>query len=204
MNRSLIDWTPDFYDKLSKYYDRLFNFVFPIGRLGQARVLKTMGGGSVLDVACGTGTLLAQAHAGGMQCFGNDISPGMLDQARMKIPEAHLELASFYELPFSDEQFDYVVETNAVSGVDTNFEKVVDEMLRVCKVGGEVRIGDYAKTAQQSAWARWMEQVGVLIGDYPHDYAAYFENLGYQPKVEILGWSGMYQYIRVRKVPDGI
>lgn len=200
MGRPLIDWTPEFYDKLSKYYDQLFKLTFSIGIKGQARVLEGIKPGSLLDVACGTGTLLGSAYAAGMKCFGNDTSPGMMEQARMKVPEAHLELGSFYELPFTDEQFDYVVETNAVSGVDIDFEKVVDEMLRVCKDGGEVRIGDYAKAAQQSTWGRWMERIGMLIGDYPHDYAAYFTRLGYQPDVEILGWSGMYQYIRVLKV----
>lgn len=202
MGRPLIDWTPDFYDKLSKHYDRLFKLTFSIGIKGQARVLEGMNPGSLLDVACGTGTLLAQAYTAGMGCFGNDTSPGMLERARLKVPEAHLYLASFYELPFADEQFDYVIETNALSGVDTDFEKVVDEMLRVCKVGGEVRIGDYAKAARQSTWVRWIERVGVLIGDFPHDYAAYFESLSYQPEVEILGWSGMYQFIRVRKAPN--
>ena len=202
MGRSPIDWTPGIYNRLSKYYDRLFKLTFPIGEKGQARVLEGMESGSLLDVACGTGTLLAYAHSVGMQCFGNDTSPGMLGQARMKVPGAYLEQASFYNLPFGDGQFDYVIETNAVSGVDITFEAVLDEMLRVCKVGGEVRIGDYAKSPQVSFWTRFLERIGVLIGDYPHDFGAYLESLGYQPEVEILGWSGMYQYVRVVKVPS--
>jgi len=102
-------------------------------------------------------------------------------------------------LPYADEQFDYVVETNAVSGVDIHFEKVVDEMLRVCKTGGEVRFGDYAKGSRESVWLSLVERIGSLIGDQAHDYTGYLKSLGYQPEVQILGMFGMYQVIKVKK-----
>jgi ubiquinone/menaquinone biosynthesis C-methylase UbiE len=199
MVKPLIDWSPDVYTKLAKHYDLFLKLTFPIGSKGQAGVLQDMNPGLLLDVACGTGTVLAQAYALGMQCFGNDNSSGMLEQARLKVPGAHLEQGSFYELPYADGQFDYVVETNAVSGVGIHFEKVIDEMLRVCKMGGEVRIGDYAKGPRESAWIRLVERIGLLIGDHAHDYVTYFESLGHHPQVRILGWYGMYQVISVCK-----
>jgi ubiquinone/menaquinone biosynthesis C-methylase UbiE len=92
-----------------------------------------------------------------------------------------------------------VVETNAVSGVDIHFEKVVDEMLRVCQTGGEVRIGDFARAARPSTWMRLVERIGLLIGDHAHDYVTYLESLGLQPEIRILGMFGMYQVIKVKK-----
>jgi hypothetical protein len=72
-------------------------------------------------------------------------------------------------------------------------------MLRVCKPGGQILIGDYCKAPQETTWTRFMEWIGMLIGDYPHDFQSLFRELGCQPKIELLGWSGMYQFIRVRK-----
>jgi ubiquinone/menaquinone biosynthesis C-methylase UbiE len=66
----------------------------------------------------------------------------MLAQAQEKVPSAEFLRANFYELPFPDATFDYVVETNAVSGVDIDVESVLKEMVRVCKENGQILIGD--------------------------------------------------------------
>jgi hypothetical protein len=72
-------------------------------------------------------------------------------------------------------------------------------MVRVSKPGGCVLIGDYCKAPVENTWTRFMEWAGICIGDYPHDFAAIFRGLGFEPYIEILGWSGMYQFIRVVK-----
>jgi ubiquinone/menaquinone biosynthesis C-methylase UbiE len=78
-------------------------------------------------------------------------------------------------------------------------EKVIAEMIRVCKPGGRILIGDYCKAPHENAWKRFMASIGKFIGDYPHDFAAIFRNLGLEPHVELLGWGGMYQFISVVK-----
>jgi hypothetical protein len=57
-NKPLINWTPDLYDRLSKYYDHLAKWLFPIGDHGRQKVVTGLESGSILDIACGTGTLL--------------------------------------------------------------------------------------------------------------------------------------------------
>lgn len=199
MPSPLIRWTPDLYNKISKYYDLFANVLFPIGKSGHRKVVEGLDTGSMLDVACGTGTLLAMASERGLKCYGIDTSAGMLIRAKRKVPDAMFSLASFYELPFQDASFDYVVETNAVSGVEIDVERVLLEMLRVCRVGGEIRIGDYA-TPSRTTWPyKIMEKMLFFFGDYAYDYKEFFTNLGYSPDVGILGWGGMYQYIKVRK-----
>jgi ubiquinone/menaquinone biosynthesis C-methylase UbiE len=143
--------------------------------------------------------LLFKATQLGLECYGLDNSEGMLVEAKGKCPEAEFRLASFYEIPFSDGTFDYVVETNAVSGVDIEVEKVLLEMVRVCKVGGEIRIGDYARPARLTWMNKVAEKMLILFGDYANDYKDFFTKLGYLPQVEILGWGGMYQFIKVIK-----
>ena len=102
-------------------------------------------------------------------------------------------------MPFAREAFDYVVETNAVSGADIEADEVLAEMLRVCSSRGEIRIGDYGKSSQKGLWYSLLEGLGILIGDYPHDYPALFRELGYAAEVEDLAWGGLYKYIQVKK-----
>jgi len=197
--KPIINWTPSLYDRLSKYYDRLGKWLFPIGDRGREKVVSGLVSGLILDVACGTGTLLDKAYRSGLQCIGIDTSRGMLLETKKKVPAAEVVQASFYALPFVEKQFDYVVETNAVSGADINADTVLGEMLRVCADGGEVRIGDYGKSGRQGWWIQLLETIGILVGDYPHDYKALIGAMGYEAKVENLGWGGMYQYIRVAR-----
>lgn len=195
--KPIINWTPTLYDRLSKYYDRFAEWFFPIGDIGRERVISGLEAGSILDVACGTGTLLEKAHEKGMLCVGIDTSRGMLLEAKKKVPAAELVQASFYALPFEKKQFQYVVETNAVSGADIEAEIVLSEMLRVCASGGEIRIGDYGKSERKGIWKQILERIGILIGDYPHDYKKLFRDMGFEAEIEDLGWKGMYQFIRV-------
>jgi ubiquinone/menaquinone biosynthesis C-methylase UbiE len=123
----------------------------------------------------------------------------MITRARKKVPEAKFRLASFYEVPYPDRSFDYVVETNAVSGVEIEVEIVLNEMVRVCKIGGEIRIADYAKSPQPTWLSRIIERLLIFVGDFAYDYVSAFEELGFQPEVETIGWNGMYQYVRIRR-----
>lgn len=192
-------WRPRLYDLLAGRYDRLFKLFFPMGEEGYRRVLDGLDSGSIMDAACGTGTLLAMAQSKGMRCYGIDISLGMLDRARTKVPQGEFSLASFYDIPYAEQSFDYVVETNAVSGVRIDAHQVVSEMVRVCRDGGEVRIADWGKPARETWKNRLLVELGILIGDFPHDYARIFRELGYEPAVEVLGLDGIYQSLSVRR-----
>ncbi|MBC8506907.1 MAG: methyltransferase domain-containing protein [Anaerolineales bacterium] len=199
MAKPLINWSPKFYDRISKKYDLLSRVFFSMGEKGKERVVINLRIGSILDIACGSGGLLKDAVGVGARAFGSDTSWGMLTETRFKAPSANLVQASFYELPFKGDTFDTVVETNAVSGVEIESDIVLSEMVRLCKPGGEIRIGDYAKAPKDNLWQRFMEWIGVLFGDYPHDYVTYFRARGLQTEVEYLGFDGMYQYVRAEK-----
>jgi ubiquinone/menaquinone biosynthesis C-methylase UbiE len=196
---TLIRWTPSLYNRISKFYDLVATLLFPIGKRGHLRILDGISKGCILDVACGTGSLLKLASLRGLSCYGLDTSAGMLSIAKRKVPEAMLRMGSFYEMPFPDKSFDYVVETNAVSGVEIDVGQVIGEMIRVCKCGGEIRIADYTKSPRPTILNRMLERVLVFVGDFAYDYVKIFRDLGYQAEVEKLGWNGMYQFIRIQK-----
>ncbi|WP_199780074.1 class I SAM-dependent methyltransferase [Nocardia cyriacigeorgica] len=49
-------------------------------------------GRTMLDIGCGTGTLLAAGRAAGAAVTGIDVSPGMVEAARARVPEAAVVL----------------------------------------------------------------------------------------------------------------
>jgi ubiquinone/menaquinone biosynthesis C-methylase UbiE len=179
-------WTTRTYDRLAKYYDFFMRVAFRVGEKGRERIVGRLGVGSILDVACGTGTLLTMAHEKGLECYGIDLSQGMLDQARAKVPDAELRKASFYEIPYPDERFDYVAATNALSGTYIDVRPVLLEMIRVCKRGGGIYIAEWPKAERETLLERLVVRLASLNDDAPKDYQGIFRELGYEPEVEVL------------------
>ena len=65
---------------------------------------------SILDVPCGRGRLLAACagRAPGARLFGVDVSREMAAEAARRAPDARIQIASVYELPYRDRAFDTV------------------------------------------------------------------------------------------------
>jgi ubiquinone/menaquinone biosynthesis C-methylase UbiE len=108
--------TPDF-GRLAETYDdlrppdrELIGAVVERGELAAAR--------RVLDVGCGTGTLVAELASLGVRAFGVDTSAEMLEAARRKAPRAGVKLAEAERLPFKDASFDRVTFVLSVHLVD--------------------------------------------------------------------------------------
>ena len=179
-------WTTNTYNRLSRYYDTFMKIFFPLGQAGREKIVEKLDSGTVLDVACGTGTLLAMAEKKGLKCTGIDLSEGMLAQARKKVPRAEFRQASYYELPYSEESFDYVVATNALSGEHIDARKVLGEMLRVCKKGGRVYIAEWPKAEKETFAERLLVWFAGLNDDAPKDYLKIFREMGCEPEIEIL------------------
>ena len=190
-------WTTKTYDRLAKYYDSLTRILFPVGEKGRKRVVERLGAGSVLDVACGTGTLLALAHERGLRCYGIDLSRGMLHQAKLKAPDAELTAASYYEMPYQDGHFDHVVATNSLSSDSIDAGRVLSEMIRVCKSGGKVYVAEWPEAEKETLAERLMVKLASLNDDVPQDYLGIFRGLGYEPEVEVV--SKRYHVLGITK-----
>lgn len=65
-------------------------------------------GGSVLDVACGTGDWLEELQRRGARISGVDISTRAVELARLRLPGADIRRSVAESLPFDDGQFDLV------------------------------------------------------------------------------------------------
>jgi SAM-dependent methyltransferase len=70
-------------------------------------------GTHLLDVGCGSGLALSLAVARGAVVAGIDVSPGLLDRAARRVPDAELRLGDLAELPYADASFDVVLGVNS-------------------------------------------------------------------------------------------
>jgi SAM-dependent methyltransferase len=67
-----------------------------------AEQVRTAGGGPVADVGCGPGHVTAYLHGLGVDAFGIDLSPGMVDVARRDHPGLRFQVGSMTELDLAD------------------------------------------------------------------------------------------------------
>jgi SAM-dependent methyltransferase len=71
-------------------------------------LLNMEAGRSLLDVACGPGTLLARAKSRGLEVAGVDVSTVAVEAARRRLPGVDIRVGRGEDLPYGDETFDYV------------------------------------------------------------------------------------------------
>lgn len=96
-------------------------------------------GGKVLDVGCGTGEHLHRAVDAGLQAFGIEPAPSMLDVARRNVPKAEIKQGVATELPYAAGTFDLVIMVEVLRYLDrADTEKALREARRVLKPGGQL------------------------------------------------------------------
>jgi ubiquinone/menaquinone biosynthesis C-methylase UbiE len=89
-----------------------------------------------LDVACGTGHLVAAASARGASSEGIDFSQAMVAAARANYPAGRFQVADALSLPHDRDSFDAVTCSFGLSHME-NPQRSVAEAFRVLKPGGQ-------------------------------------------------------------------
>jgi phosphatidylethanolamine/phosphatidyl-N-methylethanolamine N-methyltransferase len=131
------------YARWALLYDYTFGAVTQIGRRHAVQLINQRGG-AALEVGVGTGLALP-FYKGDMTVTGIDASQEMLAKAQTKVQERGLShvrsLRSMdaRQLDFPDSSFDSVAAMHLLSVVPEP-ERVVAEMARVCRPGGQVVI----------------------------------------------------------------
>lgn len=110
--------------------------------------LNVPAGASLLDVACGSGQLALIAARRGAKVTGVDIATNAILAARGRAQSAGID-ARFDEgdaedLPYADASFD-VVATLYGAMFAPRPERVAAELLRVCRPGGTIAMGNWTK-----------------------------------------------------------
>ena len=101
----------------------------------------------VLDVAAGSGNAAIPAALAGARVIASDLTPELFDAGRRRAAEAGVEIewitADAEDLPFEDARFDYVLSSLGVQFAPRH-EVVARELVRVCRPGGTIALGNWA------------------------------------------------------------
>ena len=104
-------------------------------------------GSAVLDVAAGTGNASIPAARAGAHVVATDLTPELFTTGRERARRVGVELewiaADAEDLPFEDERFDYVLSSLGVQFAPRH-EVVASELVRVCRAGGTIALGNWA------------------------------------------------------------
>ncbi|MBV7407440.1 class I SAM-dependent methyltransferase [Maritimibacter sp. DP1N21-5] len=136
------------YARWAPVYDRTFGAVTNTGRRRAVAHISTRSG-TVLEVGVGTGLSLAH-YKPDLSVTGIDFSEEMLGKARQKVEDQNLtHVKSLRQmdartLDFPDASFDTVAAMHVLSVVPEP-ERVMSEIARVLKPGGEVVITNHFK-----------------------------------------------------------
>ncbi len=132
------------YSRVAREYDTRWSFYVEATTRETLRRLSIDGETKILDVACGTGTLLRTLSSGyAVTPTGVDASREMLDIARTKVGSAaRLVRAWATNLPFRSNRFDLVLCVNAFHYI-RDPQRALQEFARVLKPNGCVAITDW-------------------------------------------------------------
>lgn len=133
------------YARLAPEYDRRWSFYIEATHQATLSRLELHSGDRVLDLGCGTGTLIQHllALAPEAKIFGLDPSEEMLNIAQQKLPASvQLNIGSAESLPFPNNYFDVLVSTSALHYF-RNPDRAIQEMQRVLKSGGRLILTDW-------------------------------------------------------------
>ncbi|HSX98504.1 MAG TPA: class I SAM-dependent methyltransferase [Streptomyces sp.] len=136
------------YDAVASTYARLFGDSLrdsPLDRaiLGAfAEVARTCGGGRVADLGCGPGHVTAHLVELGLEAFGVDASPAMVELARQAHPGLRFDVGSMAALDIADGVLGGVLSRWSIIHTPPHeLPGLVTEFHRVLAPGGHLLIG---------------------------------------------------------------
>lgn len=172
------------YRRWAPVYDHTFGKIASEGRKHAVEILNR-GSGRVLEVGVGTGLSLP-TYKRDLEIVGIDLSPEMLEKARERVVDLGLKNVTGLhemdagELEFPDGGFDTVVAMYVMTVVPEP-EKVMKELARVCKPGGQVLLVNHF--SQEEGMRGWVERRMAPFGDK-------------------LGWRPLFDVDRVMVAPE--
>jgi methionine biosynthesis protein metW len=148
-----------------------------------ARLIRP--GDTVLECACGTGTITAAIAPACARVVATDYSEGMLKQAGKKLtryPNVVVEQADITHLRYADDSFDAVVAANVIHLLPEPGD-ALKELKRVTRPGGTIIVPTYVipKKRAHTIFLKLISRCGVHFQEHfdPASYRAFFERMGY-------------------------
>ncbi|WP_117208167.1 class I SAM-dependent methyltransferase [Allorhizocola rhizosphaerae] len=153
------DWLADTrisYDTVAVSYadqlrDALAGLPYLRGALALfADLVRAAGGGPVADVGCGPGHITAHLHGLGVEAFGVDLSPAMIDVARADHPHLRFEVGSMTDLDLPDASVAGLLAFWSLIHIpDDAIPTVLGHFRRALKPGGPLLVGFHVGDGSQ-------------------------------------------------------
>ncbi len=164
--------------------------------------------GSMLDVGCGTGSLLIEAGRRGVRGVGIDMNSSMLFIARNMTDKRNLgrrikfQVGNATDLALPEDEFDLAISTLMISELQPDeVQQFIMNVTRTVKPGGVVAIG--GEGIPRGVFATrfigllrrvsyWIVSRLTTLGPHPyHKVAAAMKAAGLTPKYKVLFMSGL-------------
>lgn len=168
-----IDSVKKAYRRYAPLYDTYFGAVLHQGRKRVVELMNCRPGELVLEVGVGTGLSL-RLYAPSVRIIGIDVSPEMLERARLLRQRAKLDNVLALEemdaeqMSFPDDTFDKVT-AMYVASVVPHPVRLVNEMRRVCKPDGELFIVNHFHRSNtvMGSIERLISPLSKILGFHP-------------------------------------
>jgi len=103
----------------------------------------------ILDVACGSGDMIAEWEKYTNNITGLDPSKGMLEIAKKRFPQVQFYQGLAQKLPFEDESFDCLSISFGIRNV-IGIDRAIEEFYRVLKPNGILLILEFTRNEKKS------------------------------------------------------
>ncbi|MEU4805499.1 class I SAM-dependent methyltransferase [Actinosynnema sp. NPDC023587] len=139
--RTSYDTVADSYAEFVRH--ALADHAYLLGSLALfADLVRATGGGPVADVGCGPGNVTAHLAGLGVDAFGIDLSPAMIDLARREHPHLRFEVGTMTELDLADDSVAGLLAFWSLIHIpDDLLPTVLAHFRRVVRPGGPLLVG---------------------------------------------------------------
>ena len=167
--------------------------------------LKISSDSKVLDLCCGSGQATRFLVQYSQDVTGLDISPVSLERAQRNVPQAKYVEALAEEMPFSDNQFDFVHTSVAMHEMKPiQSRQIVKEVYRVLKPGGVFALVDFHKPTNFLFWPGltlflWLFETETSWQLLETDLVELLKDVGFEISAHILHAGGSLQVIQAKK-----
>ncbi len=166
------------YDRWSSFYDSYDNPMVFMATQIVNRSLTDVSGLSVFEFGCGTGRNLAALDSfGAREIVGCDLSEGMLNVARTRVPQANLFPHDITNrVPVPDGRFDLALFCLTLEHV-ADIRQPLREAMRITKVNGRISIIEIHPFYSLGGVAAHFDQDGVEVRmpTYAHQFEHYLK-----------------------------
>ncbi|MEN3610703.1 class I SAM-dependent methyltransferase [Plantactinospora sp. ZYX-F-223] len=154
-----------------------------------AELVHAIDGGPVADVGCGPGHVTAHLHNLGVEMFGIDLSPAMIDLARREHPDLRFEVGSMTDLQLADASIAALLAFWSLIHIpDYAVPTVFGHFHRVMRPGGPLmlgfHVGDESRLKTQGYGGHPMKV--YVHRRQPDQVAAWLRDAGFTVKAQMI------------------